>query len=85
MILDEATASIDTETDALIQETLRREFASTTVLVIAHRLSSVTDSHRVLVMKHGQVTEFDTPAALLADPRSEFKAMLESTEKQQLS
>lgn len=65
LVLDEATSNVDTASDALIQETVRAAFADCTVLTIAHRLHSVIDSDRVLVLEDGKVKEFDTPERLL--------------------
>ncbi|XP_061492311.1 ATP-binding cassette sub-family C member 2 isoform X2 [Rhineura floridana] len=65
LILDEATAAVDMETDHLIQETIRSEFASCTVLTIAHRLHTIMDSHRVMVLQAGKIVEFDSPEELL--------------------
>lgn len=65
LVLDEATSNVDTASDALIQETVRAAFADCTVLTIAHRLNSILDSDRVLVLEDGRVKEFDTPEALL--------------------
>lgn len=64
-MLDEATSNVDTASDALIQETVRAAFADCTVLTIAHRLHSIVDSDRVLVLEGGKVKEFDTPERLL--------------------
>ncbi|KAJ1654030.1 hypothetical protein IWQ61_005966 [Dispira simplex] len=72
LIMDEATAAIDVETDKLIQETIRREFADCTILTIAHRINTVLDSDRIVVMDGGRVVEFDTPQTLLADKDSIF-------------
>ncbi|WWC63484.1 uncharacterized protein I303_106087 [Kwoniella dejecticola CBS 10117] len=64
LILDEATASVDVETDAKIQETIRNEFKDKTLLCIAHRLKTILSYDRILVMADGQVEEFDTPENL---------------------
>lgn len=82
LILDEATAAIDTETDRLIQETIRCAFGSCTTLIIAHRLNTVMSCSRVMVLDNGQILEFDSPAALLADENSRFRAMVEASENQ---
>ncbi len=65
LVLDEATSNVDTASDALIQETVRAAFADCTVLTIAHRLHSILDSDRILVLEDGRVKEFDTPENLL--------------------
>ncbi|CAK7220016.1 hypothetical protein SCUCBS95973_004013 [Sporothrix curviconia] len=67
VVLDEATSAVDRGTDGAIQESLRREFASggCTVLVIAHRLSTVVDFDRLLVLKEGRVAEMGTPRELM--------------------
>ncbi|XP_078079204.1 ATP-binding cassette sub-family C member 2 [Mustelus asterias] len=65
LILDEATAAVDLETDDLIQSTIRREFAECTVLTIAHRLHTIMDSTRVMVLDAGRIIEFDAPSTLL--------------------
>ncbi|XP_069117983.1 ATP-binding cassette sub-family C member 10-like [Argopecten irradians] len=72
LCIDEATASVDLETDKLIQETIRKEFVNSTVLTIAHRINTIMDSNRVLVMDQGQVAEMDSPDNLLKNPHSEF-------------
>ncbi|XP_063047595.1 canalicular multispecific organic anion transporter 1 isoform X2 [Engraulis encrasicolus] len=64
LILDEATAAVDLETDDLIQTTIRKEFSDCTVLTIAHRLNTILDSSRVMVLDAGKIVEFDTPSAL---------------------
>jgi ATP-binding cassette subfamily C (CFTR/MRP) protein 4 len=63
--MDEATASIDNTTDALIQTMVRESFADATVLTIAHRLNTIMDSDRVLVLDDGRIAEFDSPHVLL--------------------
>lgn len=70
IVMDEATAAVDVETDACIQRTIKREFAACTCLTIAHRLNTIMDADRVLVLQGGVVAEFDTPAALLQDKQS---------------
>nr|XP_045598586.1 ATP-binding cassette sub-family C member 3-like isoform X1 [Procambarus clarkii] len=75
LVLDEATAAIDLETDDLIQTTIRSEFADCTVLTIAHRLNTIMDCDRVMVMDKGKIAEFNTPAALLASRDSIFYGM----------
>jgi ATP-binding cassette subfamily C (CFTR/MRP) protein 1 len=66
LVMDEATASIDNATDASIQQMIRENFAGATVLTIAHRLNTIMDSDRVLVLDDGHVAEFDSPSALIA-------------------
>uniref|UniRef100_A0A8B9TQ59 Canalicular multispecific organic anion transporter 1 n=1 Tax=Anas platyrhynchos TaxID=8839 RepID=A0A8B9TQ59_ANAPL len=65
LILDEATAAVDLETDHLIQTTIRSAFADCTVLTIAHRLHTIMDSNRVMVMNAGKIVEYDSPEELL--------------------
>lgn len=66
-------------TDALIQKTIRHQFASCTVLTIAHRLNTIMDSDRVLVMSAGRVAEFDHPHLLLSNPGSLLNSMVKET------
>ncbi|XP_065088176.1 multidrug resistance-associated protein 1-like [Ochlerotatus camptorhynchus] len=75
LVLDEATAAVDLETDDLIQKTIRTEFADCTILTIAHRLNTILDSDRVLVLDKGLVAECDTPQNLLADKTTIFYGM----------
>eukprot|EP01090_Pellita_catalonica_P003045 TRINITY_DN12673_c0_g1_i1.p1 TRINITY_DN12673_c0_g1~~TRINITY_DN12673_c0_g1_i1.p1 ORF type:complete len:852 (+),score=181.61 TRINITY_DN12673_c0_g1_i1:353-2557(+) len=79
LIMDEATAAVDFDTDSLIQKTIREEFADTTVLTIAHRLNTVLDYDRVLVLDRGRIIENDSPQTLLQDPNSEFYSMVHSS------
>ncbi|CAN9499822.1 unnamed protein product [Ophioblennius macclurei] len=74
LILDEATAAVDLETDNLIQNTIRKQFSSCTVLTIAHRLHSIMDSSRVMVLDAGKIVEFDSPDNLLSK-KGHFYAM----------
>lgn len=76
LVLDEATAAVDITTDALIQETIRREFLNSTVLTIAHRLNTILDYNRIVVLEKGEVAEFDSPQILLANQTSMFYAMV---------
>ncbi|XP_045503254.1 probable multidrug resistance-associated protein lethal(2)03659 isoform X2 [Colias croceus] len=79
LVLDEATANVDPQTDALIQTTIRNKFADCTVLTIAHRLHTVMDSDKVLVMDAGQMVEFDHPHILLQKPDGVLRGMVEQT------
>ena len=65
-VLDEATAAVDVETDAMLQTTLRSNmFKDRTIITIAHRINTILDSDRIVVLDHGTVAEFDTPSALV--------------------
>ncbi|KFD70131.1 hypothetical protein M514_02283 [Trichuris suis] len=75
LVLDEATAAVDLETDQLIQDTIRRYFADCTVLTIAHRLNTILDSDRILVLSNGYLIENNSPENLLKDNESEFYSM----------
>ena len=75
-IMDEATANIDNETDLLIQEMIRTNFADKTILTIAHRLDTIMDSDAVLVLDHGKVIEFGSPKELLNREEGVFKSMI---------
>jgi ATP-binding cassette subfamily C (CFTR/MRP) protein 1 len=79
LVMDEATASIDNETDAAIQEMIRENFRDATVLTIAHRLNTIMDSDRILVLDDGRIAEFDTPQNLLAKEDGHFKAMVDKS------
>ncbi|KAJ2800586.1 Transporter of the ATP-binding cassette (ABC), partial [Coemansia guatemalensis] len=75
IILDEATASVDFDTDAKIQATIRNEFTESTLLCIAHRLRTIVDYDRVLVLDQGRVVEYDTPYRLLGKSEGVFRHM----------
>jgi len=66
LILDEATASVDTQTEKLIQEALERLMAGRTSFVIAHRLSTIRNADQILVLRHGEIVERGTHEELLA-------------------
>jgi ATP-binding cassette subfamily C (CFTR/MRP) protein 4 len=76
IILDEATANVDLETDELIQLTIKKMFTNCTVLTVAHRLNTVIDSDKILVMDDGCVAEFDTPYQLLQNSDGLFYAFV---------
>ncbi|XP_019740371.1 multidrug resistance-associated protein 1 isoform X1 [Hippocampus comes] len=78
LVLDEATAAVDMETDNLIQTTIRSQFEDCTVLTIAHRLNTIMDYTRVLVLERGEMVEFDSPANLLAQKGSFYKMAKDS-------
>ncbi|KAI8524589.1 hypothetical protein RHMOL_Rhmol13G0160700 [Rhododendron molle] len=79
LVLDEATAAVDVRTDALIQKTIREEFKSCTMLIIAHRLNTIIDSDRVLLLEAGRVVEYASPEELLQNDESAFSKMVQST------
>ncbi|KAL5771882.1 hypothetical protein ACOSQ2_011806 [Xanthoceras sorbifolium] len=79
LVLDEATAAVDVRTDALIQRTIREEFKSCSMLIIAHRLNTIIDCDRVIVLDAGQVLEHDTPETLLLKEEGAFSRMVQST------
>ncbi|XP_062603569.1 multidrug resistance-associated protein 1-like, partial [Saccostrea cucullata] len=75
LVLDEATAAVDVETDELIQRTIKSEFSDCTVLSIAHRLNTVMDYDRIMVMDKGLIVEFGAPQKLLEDKSGVFYSM----------
>ncbi|KAL2245236.1 UNVERIFIED_CONTAM: ABC transporter C family member 3 [Sesamum indicum] len=76
LVLDEATASVDTATDNLIQQTLKQHFTDSTVITIAHRITSVLDSDMVLLLDNGRIKEYDSPDKLLEDKSSFFAKLV---------
>ncbi|XP_047432400.1 ATP-binding cassette sub-family C member 4-like [Mugil cephalus] len=79
LIIDEATANVDPRTDELIQKTLRDKFRDCTVLTIAHRLNTIIDSDRILVLDSGSIQEFDRPFALLQNKEGALYKMVQQT------
>ncbi|KAF9941981.1 hypothetical protein BGZ65_012859, partial [Modicella reniformis] len=75
LILDEATAAIDLETDALVQKIIRQKFNDRTILTIAHRINTVMDSDRIMVLDKGRIVEFDSPKVLLKNRNSIFYSL----------
>uniref|UniRef100_A0A8C4L0W8 ATP-binding cassette sub-family C member 10 n=1 Tax=Equus asinus asinus TaxID=83772 RepID=A0A8C4L0W8_EQUAS len=81
LCIDEATASVDQKTDQLLQQTICKRFANKTVLTIAHRLNTILNSDRVLVLQAGRVVELDSPATLCSQPHSLFQQLLQSSQQ----
>ncbi|KAK9823545.1 hypothetical protein WJX72_003616 [[Myrmecia] bisecta] len=79
LVLDEATSNCDNTTDSLIQTAIRTAFSECTVLTIAHRLHTIIDSDRILLLAAGKLREFDTPANLLRDTTSAFYGLVKDT------
>ncbi|KAJ3272247.1 hypothetical protein HDU76_010945, partial [Blyttiomyces sp. JEL0837] len=77
--IDEATASVDMETDSFIQKSLREDFADCTTICIAHRLNTLVDYDKILVLDHGRIVEYDSPATLLANADSAFSSFVDET------
>ena len=67
LVLDEATANVDLETDNLIQRTLRERFQNSTVFIVAHRLATIIDADRILVLKEGRLQEYSHPYKLFVE------------------
>ncbi|XP_064825806.1 ATP-binding cassette sub-family C member 4-like isoform X3 [Oncorhynchus masou masou] len=83
LIIDEATANVDPRTDELIQKTIRDKFRECTVLTIAHRLNTIIDSDRILVLDAGQIHEYDEPYTLLQNHDGIFFKMVQQTGRQE--
>ncbi|WOL09093.1 hypothetical protein Cni_G17846 [Canna indica] len=76
LVLDEATASIDSATDAVLQRVIREEFSSCTVITIAHRVPTVIDSDMVMVLSYGKLVEYDKPSRLIENQSSAFSKLV---------
>ena len=81
IIMDEATASVDSETDQKLQKMIRSAFADCTVICIAHRINTIVDSDKICVLNDGTVVEYDSPGNLLKDESSEFFGLVTEMEK----
>ena len=79
LVLDEASSALDLATDQLIQQTIKRAFADLTVMTIAHRLNTIIECDKVLVMEGGVLQEIDEPIKLLNDPESKFFNLVSHT------
>ncbi|QRW00095.1 ABC transporter transmembrane region [Ceratobasidium sp. AG-Ba] len=79
VILDEATAAIDHKTDAAIQNSIRTESTGMTLIIIAHRLQTICDADKIMVLEAGKIVEFDTPAALLQKPGGTYKLLVDQS------
>ena len=79
--MDEATSNVDSETDAFIQQCIRREFKDATIITIAHRLSTVADYDKIVVLSNGKIVEMGSPYELLIK-EGVFREMVEKTGEQ---
>ncbi|KAJ3267967.1 Multidrug resistance-associated protein 1 [Terramyces sp. JEL0728] len=79
LVLDEATASVDHQTDKIIQNSIRSEFAGRTIFTIAHRIGTIIDYDKILVLSNGNVAEFDTPENLIAKSDSLFASLVKES------
>lgn len=86
LVLDEATASVDQSSDELIQQTLRKSFAKCTILTIAHRINTIIDYTKIMVIDNGSLVEFDRPEKLLArKENSLFYKLVEESKNMEMS
>lgn len=76
--MDEATANVDVETDKLIQGVVRTAFKDFTILTIAHRIDTILDSDRIMVLDQGNLIEWDSPQRLLEDENSVFSSLVKA-------
>ena len=83
IILDEATANIDVVTEQKVQRLISEELEGCTMITIAHRLNTIMQSDKVMVLSFGRIIEFDEPSMLAADPNSEFASLLKELEKEE--
>lgn len=85
LILDEPTSSVDSETDAKMQEVIRSEFKGRTIIMIAHRLSTLLDFDRIAVLDKGSLIEVGAPGDLLADKDSAFSRLYRAARRKEQS
>ncbi|KAI8747945.1 multidrug resistance-associated protein 1 [Biomphalaria glabrata] len=81
LIMDEPTSSVDVETDELVLKTVQKAFKHSTTIIIAHRINTILDCDRVMVIEAGQIVEFDDPQTLLNQENSHFYQLAKSSEK----
>ncbi|KAG9103574.1 hypothetical protein FRC06_009826 [Ceratobasidium sp. 370] len=79
LILDEATAAIDYNTDTAIQHSIRTELNDMTLIIVAHRLQTICDADKIMVLEAGKIVEFDSPAALLQKDGGVFKSLVDES------
>jgi len=79
LLLDEATSAVDPQTDQLIQTTIRQVFKTNTILTIAHRIDTILDYDRILIMDNGKVLEYDKPQQLLSNQNSRFSEIVQES------
>ena len=79
VVMDEATANVDNQTDKLIQKMIRKSFVESTLLVIAHRLRTIIDSDLIVVMDAGECAEWGSPRELLRNKNSAFNEFIDHT------
>ena len=82
VILDEATANVDLTTEGNVQELVKSGFGDSTMFIIAHRLQTVRETDRILVLKNGKMEEFDSPDVLLKKKTGYFRRMWDLMESQ---
>ena len=81
MLIDEATANIDIRTEGIIYKAMNTSFRNSTVITIAHRLNTVVNSDKILVLEGGQLKEYDQPQRLLSNPDSFFAQLYNESQK----
>lgn len=82
VLIDEATANIDVRTESIIYKAMNESFKSSTVITIAHRLNTVINSDRILVLEGGMLKEYDNPQELLKNPNSFFAQLYNESQKE---